>query len=142
MGRMVKPLRADAERNRRRLLDAAATCFAERGLDVSVAEIARRAGVGHGTAFRRFPTKEHLVCAVVIDRIEGLTALAGELLEAAAGDPLLEFMRRAIEMQLQDRALGESIGTSVLADPAIQQAHRELLDAIEQLVRRGQKAGQ
>src|SRR4051812_33152906 len=139
MGRMVKPLRADAERNRRRLLDAAAACFAERGLDVSVAEIARRAGVGHGTAFRRFPTKEHLVCAVVLDRIDALTALAGTL---EGEDALFAFMRGAIEMLIADRALGESIGTSVLADPGIQEAHRELLDAIEDLVRRGQEAGE
>src|SRR3954453_15005584 len=141
MATAAKPLRADAERNRRLLLDAAATCFAERGLDVSVAEIARRAGVGHGTAFRRFPTKDDLVCAVVVDRIEWLTALAGELLEAGGDDPLREFMHNAVELQLRDRGLGESIGTSVLTDPAFHQAHRELLDAIEQLVRRAQEAG-
>jgi AcrR family transcriptional regulator len=135
----AKPLRADAERNRRRLLDAAAACFAERGLDVSVDEIARRAGVGHGTAFRRFPTKEHLVCAVVLDRIEALTALAARL---EGEDALFEFMRGAIELLIADRALSESIGTSVLADPGIQEAHRELLDAIEALVRRGQEAGE
>jgi AcrR family transcriptional regulator len=139
----AKPLRADAERNRRLLLDAAAACFAERGLDVSVAEIARRAGVGHGTAFRRFPTKEHLVSAVVLDRIEAITALAGDLLEdGAVDDPLLEFMRRTIEMQVQDRGLGESIGTGVLADEGVQAAHSDLLTAIERLVRRAQERGQ
>src|SRR4051794_1997250 len=143
MGRMVKPLRADAERNRRRLLDAAAACFAERGLDVSVAEIARRAGVGHGTAFRRFPTKDHLMCAVVLDRIEGVTALALELADSSdVEDPLLEFMRRAIEMQVEDRALAEAFGSAVLADPAIQRAHGDLLSAIERLVRRAQESGQ
>ena len=135
----AKPLRADAERNRRLLLDAAAECFAERGTDVSVAEIARRAGVGHGTAFRRFPTKEHLVCAVVLDRVEAMTALATDL---EGDEAVFDFMRRAIELQMDDRALGEAFGSAVLADPAIQAAHRELLDAIERLVRRAQEAGQ
>ena len=139
----VKPLRADAERNRRLLLDAAAEAFAEHGLDVSVDEIARRAGVGHGTAFRRFPTKEHLVCAVVLDRMEEITALARELREAGGvADPVLEFMRRTIQLQVEDRALAESIGSGVLADPAIQVAHRELLREIERLVTRAQEAGQ
>ena len=141
MATAAKPLRADAERNRRRLLDAAAACFAERGLDVSVAEIARRAGVGHGTAFRRFPTKEHLVAAIVLDRLEAVTAQARELV-GADGDPLFEFMRTTVEMQVEDRALGEAIGSGVLTDPAVQTAHRELLDVIEELVRRGQAAGQ
>ena len=63
----VRPLRADAARNRARVLDAARTAFAEAGLDVGVEEIARRAGVGKGTLYRRFPTKEALVCAIFED---------------------------------------------------------------------------
>src|SRR5258708_36935827 len=74
MPESTKPLRADAERNRRLLLDAAAEAFAEHGLDVSVGEIARRAGVGQGTVFRRFPTKEHLIAAVVVDRMHQASA--------------------------------------------------------------------
>ena len=58
-------LRADAQRNLDRLLEAAAECFAEQGVDASVDEIARRAGVGHGTVFRRFPTKDALLAAVL-----------------------------------------------------------------------------
>jgi AcrR family transcriptional regulator len=139
----TKPLRADAERNRRLLLDAAAATFAERGLDVSVAEIARRAGVGHGTAFRRFPTKERLVCEVVADRIEALAAAAGELLERDdVDDPLLEFMRHAIELQVADRALAEGVGTGVLSDPGVSAAHADLMRIVDKLVRRGQEAGQ
>ena len=62
-------LRADAQRNLDRLLDVAGECFAEQGLDVSVDEIARRAGVGHGTVFRNFPSKDDLVIAVLNERI-------------------------------------------------------------------------
>ena len=65
-----RPLRADAARNRALLLAAAADEFAERGLDASVADIARRAGVGKGTVFRHFPTKDDLIAAIVLDRIE------------------------------------------------------------------------
>src|SRR4051812_47925924 len=138
----ARTLRADAERNRRRLLDPAAEAFAEQGLDVSVAEIARRAGVGHGTAFRRFPTKEHLVCAIVLDRIESLAAAARELAERDdVEDPLGRFMRLLVERQVGDRALADAMGASVLADPAVEAAHGELLAAAGELVRRGQAAG-
>src|SRR3954467_4896163 len=72
----LRPLRADAARNRARILDAARTAFAEAGLDVGVEEIARRAGVGKGTLYRRFPTKEALVRAIfddILDEVERIT---------------------------------------------------------------------
>ena len=62
-------MRADAQRNLDRLLEAAAECFSEKGVDVSVAEIARRAGVGQGTVFRRFPTKDALLAAVLLPQV-------------------------------------------------------------------------
>src|SRR4051812_30038144 len=75
------PLRADAERNRQRILDAAREVFADRGLDVTLDEIARHAGVGVGTAYRRFPNKEALVEALMVERIGELEQLARECLE-------------------------------------------------------------
>ena len=75
----TRPLRADAVRNRAALLAAAADEFAERGLDASVADIARRAGVGKGTVFRHFATKDDLIAAIVLDRVGELTT-AGERL--------------------------------------------------------------
>src|SRR5215469_9714592 len=85
--------RADAERNRRRLLDAAAQLFGERGLDVGVAEIAQRAGVGRGTLFRNFPTKQDLIAAIVVDQMNAAAARGRELLDAPdAGDALFEFL--------------------------------------------------
>ena len=62
---MSTQLRADAQRNLERVLNSAAALFAERGCDVSVDEIARQAGVGHATVFRRFSTKDALIAAVV-----------------------------------------------------------------------------
>ncbi|RIV39135.1 TetR/AcrR family transcriptional regulator [Micromonospora radicis] len=97
-----RPLRADAARNRAALLAAAEAEFAERGLEASVAEIARRAGIGKGTVFRHFPTKDDLLAAVVLDRVDGLTALASRL--STADDPgaaLLEFLDAAASRQQQ-----------------------------------------
>ena len=74
----VRPLRADAARNRARVLDAARTAFAEAGLDVGVEEIARRAGVGKGTLYRRFPTKEALVRAIFEDILEEIERIVAE----------------------------------------------------------------
>src|SRR4051812_27126806 len=62
-----RKLRRDAERNRKLLLDAAREVFAEHGLDASLDEIARRAGVGNATLYRRFPTRESLYAAVFAD---------------------------------------------------------------------------
>ena len=81
----TRPLRADAERNRRRILDAARETFAEHGLGVGVDTIARAAGVGVGTLYRRFPTKEDLLRAIIDDRIDSLSAELGEM--AAIDDP-------------------------------------------------------
>lgn len=83
--------RADAARNRESLLAAAAEEFAKRGLHASVADIASRAGLGKGTVFRHFPTKDDLIAAIVLDRIALLTA-EGERLSGAAdaGAALLE----------------------------------------------------
>jgi len=77
------PLRADAARNRGLVLDAAAAVFAEGGPDASTEEIARRAGVGVGTVFRHFPTKETLLGAVLEQMFEGLAEVARQGLDAS-----------------------------------------------------------
>jgi AcrR family transcriptional regulator len=98
----TRPLRADAARNRRLLLAAAADEFAERGLEASVADIARRAGVGKGTVFRHFATKDDLLAAIVIDRIDALNAVGERLLAAAdPGTALLEFLTAAAHQRQQ-----------------------------------------
>ena len=131
------PLRADAQRNLTRVLDAAAEAFAERGPDASVDEIARRAGVGHATVFRRFPTKNDLIAAVALDRIRGLTAEAQAALEnpdAAAG--FLAFMWRAAELHATSGRLHECFGTCIEKPE-----HTELTSLASQLVERAQAAG-
>ena len=102
-------MRADALRNLDRVLGAAEECFAERGVDVTVDEVARRAGVGHGTVFRRFPTKEALLDAVLGKELERLLLLAEAAL--AEDDPwtgFADFFRAAAEAHGRSRALVES----------------------------------
>jgi len=106
---MSKPKRADAARNRERVLDAARAVFAERGTDASVPEIADRAGVGVATIYRSFPTKRDLVVAIVLERFRAMKEFA----EAALGtdrDPWEAFatvLLSSARMQLQDRAFGQ-----------------------------------
>lgn len=81
-----RPLRADARRNRERLLRSAAVAFAERGTDASLEDVARHAGVGIGTLYRHFPTRDDLVAALIDDEVADLVTRADELL--GADDPL------------------------------------------------------
>jgi AcrR family transcriptional regulator len=138
----TKPLRADAERNRRLLLDAAAAAFAEHGLDVGVGEIARRAGVGRGTVFRRFPTKEHLIAAVVVDRMHQASARGRELLsDPDPGAAVFELLAAMVKAAKTDRALFEAVDDIFLANDDIRAAHDDLVDVLDQLLRRAQAAG-
>src|SRR5260370_15880205 len=99
-------LRADAQRNLDRLLEAAGECFAEQGVDVSVDEIARRAGVGHGTVFRRFPTKGALLAAVLEVQFRELAAAADAAAEADdAGAGVADFVRDGAHASARDSAL-------------------------------------
>jgi AcrR family transcriptional regulator len=99
----VRPLRADAARNRARVLDAARTAFAEAGIDVGVEEIARRAGVGKGTLYRRFPTKEALVCAIFEDILLEFERVSAEAMNGDdAGAAFVRFMNTAAVMQAEN----------------------------------------
>ena len=139
----TRPLRADAERNRKALLDAAAAVFAEHGLEASTAEIARRAGVGQGTVFRRFPTKDDLVAAIVVDRLVDITEGARALVANPPPEgAVLAFMAELASMHVRDRGLIEAVnGTRALADPAVHDAHGELMDVLEEVVKRDREAG-
>jgi AcrR family transcriptional regulator len=142
MAESTKPLRADAERNRRLLLDAAAAEFAEHGLDVGVGEIARRAGVGQGTVFRRFPTKEHLIAAVVVDRMHQASARGRQLLsDPDPGEALFELLTTLVAAARSERALFEAVAETFLANEDIRAAHTDLVDVLDQLLGRAQDAG-
>ncbi|MHB1468491.1 MAG: TetR/AcrR family transcriptional regulator [Solirubrobacteraceae bacterium] len=137
-----RPLRVDAERNLRRLFDVAREAFAEEGLGVSVDEIARRAGVGKGTVFRRFETKEQLIAAVIRDRLEEGTRVASALLaEPDAGVALREFMRLGAELQARDRGFFEAVAQTGLTDEQLHSAKAELIELTAALLGRAQEQG-
>jgi AcrR family transcriptional regulator len=101
-----KPLRADAERNRKRILDAAAELFAAKGLSVGLDEIAQHAGVGVGTAYRRFPDKRQRIEALFEERLDRLVELAERALAADdAWEGLTGFLEQATELQIHNRGL-------------------------------------
>jgi AcrR family transcriptional regulator len=127
-------LRADAQRNRDRVLEAASACFAEHGCDASVDEIARRAGVGHGTVFRRFPTKDVLIEAVLADELQRIVERGEEALtEPDAGAAFESFFLACAEAYGRNRALVERC--TELPKP------ERLKDVAETIVWRAQAAG-
>jgi AcrR family transcriptional regulator len=133
----VTRLRADAQRNLGRVLEAAAEAFAEHGPDVSVDEIARRAGVGHATVFRRFPTKDALIVAVLRDRLGELAALAREALaDDDPGAAFTGFVDALVAIYARDRGLYECFDRCQKEEEA-----QELDDLMRQIVTRAQEAG-
>src|SRR5689334_10519801 len=139
---MARTLRADAERNRRRLLDAAAELFAAKGLSVGLDEIARHAGVGVGTAYRRFPDKAELIQALFDDRVAQLLALAEAGL--ADEDPwrgFVGFLDGATELQANNRAMKELLLSEGRGAEVVARTRVLLAPLVERLVRRAQVSG-
>ncbi|MDA0567951.1 TetR/AcrR family transcriptional regulator [Streptomonospora sp. S1-112] len=137
-------LRADARRNRDLIIKAATSLFAERGLDVPMEDIARRAGVGVGTLYRRFPDRESLVTAIaestfqaVLERVR--TAVAEE---PDAWGALTRFLHHSLELRLSLRfSLSSPGGYSLLRSADSREASVGLADILAELVRRAQAEG-
>ncbi len=139
----VRPLRRDAERNRQRILKAASEAFNERGLEVSLDEIARYAGVGVGTVYRRFRTKEELVEALFMDRLDAVAAIADDAFEVA--DPwsgLVSFMERMAELMAGDLGLRQMLMFAAYGRDLVAIARQRNAPLVERLVQRAQAAGQ
>jgi AcrR family transcriptional regulator len=137
-----KPLRADAERNRRRILEAASEVFGERGLGATLDAVAERAGVGVGTVYRRFPDKEALVDALFEERIDEVRAIADEAARIPDGwDALTTFMERALEMHCHDRALKELVFSTAHGQDRVARARARIKPAVETLFERAQASG-
>jgi AcrR family transcriptional regulator len=137
-----RPLRRDAERNRQRILEAARELFAERGLGVSLDEIARHAGVGVGTVYRRFPDKEQLIDALFEARLGEILAAATDSL--AMSDPweaLAHFLERSLELQVEDRALKELLLGTSTAHARIERGRQQIQPVVEAVLDRAQQAG-
>jgi AcrR family transcriptional regulator len=139
------PLRADARRNREHIIGAARALFAARGTDVPMEEIARTAGVGVGTLYRRFPDRDSLIRAVSMDNFQRLRELARTIddEEPDPGVALRQLLRSTLELRL---ALTLSLASptaakSFLDSPTVAEIRTELLAIIGRLVHRAQAAG-
>ncbi|MFJ2374550.1 TetR/AcrR family transcriptional regulator [Streptomyces sp. NPDC087769] len=129
-------------RNRRLLLGAATAAFAERGVEVSMGEIAQRAGVAKGTVFRHFASKEDLLAAITLQMLDQLIHAADSLLEADdAAEALREFMTAGVEVLAADRAFCEVIGRPSLQHAEVREAIDRLCDAAEALTARAREQG-
>jgi len=139
-----RPLRADAARNRARVLEVAYETFAADGLSVPIDEIARRAGVGAGTVYRHFPAKEDLFRAVIADRIRGIVDEGRTLL--AGADPagaLFSFLRSMVlQWGAADRGLVDALaGAGIDVNTVVPEAEDEYLAVLGDLLRAAQQAG-
>ena len=139
-----RPMRADAQRNYTRLLNAASAAFLEHGADdVSLEEIARRAGVGIGTLYRHFPTRQALLEAVYRDQVELLDARAQELLQAESpGDALADWLRALMKFSSTKHTLTSALLATLGKDSELLSSCGKVIrDAAGALLARAQEAG-
>jgi AcrR family transcriptional regulator len=138
-----RPLRRDAERNRLLILGAARTVFAQRGLEASLDEVAREAGLGVGTVYRRFPNREALIEALFADGINTITRVVEESLAMPrAWDGLRRFMASMLELQCHDKGLRDVMLAHRGPDPAEDDLLRDRIKPpLYDLVQRAQREG-
>lgn len=142
-GAAGRPLRRDAERNRERILAAAAEVFTQRGLDVSLDEVARHAGVGVGTVYRRFADKEQLVETLFTERIDEIAAMAARALELP--DPwagLVSFLEQLATALSGDIGLRELLMFATYATDRVCYARQTFTPLVSALVDRAKASGQ
>lgn len=138
-----RPLRADAQRNRARILEVARETFTQEGLNVPVDLIAERAGVGVGTLYRHFPTKEALAGAILASRLETLIGEAEELERSPdPGEAFFGFLRLMAERSSADMALADAFAEAGYDVKSGHAGFKErLLEALDRMLRRAQEAG-
>jgi AcrR family transcriptional regulator len=135
--------RADGARNRQLLTEAAKTAFAEAGINVSLEEIARRAGVGIGTFYRHFPSREAVVEAVYRREVEQLAEAVPQLLETSApGEALHKWMHLFIDYIATKRLIAPSLGPPTGRSSTLYASSTELITgAMSTLVKRAAASG-
>lgn len=141
-GTAERPLRRDAERNRQRILHAAARVFTHRGLDATLDDVAREAGVGVGTVYRRFPDKESLIAELFADRVDAMVAVAENAY--AAPDPwqaLVSYLEYAAQTMASDVGLRQLMMFATYGRDQVAYAREKMRPVISKLVIRAQQAG-
>lgn len=140
---MTAPLRRDAERNRLLILDTARRLNAERGLGVSHDDIAKAAGVGVGTVYRRFPTRDELTTAMFADVLDAVAVRAREALEEGdAWSALRRFLGYVVDQQSQDRGLRQLLGGHAGPAGLAARAQEQIAPVVAELLRRAKDASQ
>jgi len=138
-----RPLRRDAERNRRRILQAAAEVFTQRGLDATLDDVARAAGVGVGTVYRRFPDKEALVADLFADRIDTMVEVAEEACAAPdAWQGLISFLEYAAQTMAADVGFRQLMMFATYGRDRVAYAREQMRPVVTKLVERAQAAGE
>jgi len=138
----ARGMRADAQRNRERIIAAAIEVFAESGLEASTAEIAHRAGVGEATLFRRFPSKGALIEAIVETQLDGALQIAADCLEDPdPGHGFERFLTEMVERSVADRGVLEATKNECIMNAGFDDRRKRFLDLAAALVRRAQRAG-
>src|SRR5919199_2089625 len=137
-----RSLRKDAAENRERLLAAASELFAEHGLDVTLNDIAHHAGVGVGTAYRRFANKEEVIDALFEQRLQEVAEVAQQSLDDPdAWNGLLTFLERALHMRHGDRGLDEIMNNRLLGDVRVTEVRDRIAPIITELVEKAKQQG-
>jgi AcrR family transcriptional regulator len=136
------PLRADAARNREAIVEAARAVFAEQGLDAPLDDIAKRAGTGNATLYRRFPTRADLIAAVFAERMaEHLAAVEAALTDPDPWNGFAGYIRAATGMQARDRGIADLVTMDLSVAPDIERLRAQAFAGLVQLVERAQAAG-
>jgi AcrR family transcriptional regulator len=136
-------LRSDARRNRDRIVAAAQDAFAEHGLDCGVELIARRAGVGMGTLYRRFPTKEQLVLAIFEQRLDALApAMQAALAREDGWAGFTELLQAGVAAQAGDQGFMQMVAERLGPDAIPEEVRARFLSPLETLLERARAAGQ
>jgi AcrR family transcriptional regulator len=135
-------LRADAARNRQAIVEAARSVFAEQGLHAPLDEIAKRAGTGNATLYRRFPTRGDLVEAVFVDRMaEHLAAVESALADEDPWEGFASYVRAVGAMQARDRGIADLVTMDVSTAPEVERLRSEAFDGLVRLVDRAHASG-
>lgn len=138
----ARPLRRDAEKNRQRIMAAAREVFAQRGYDATLDDVARHAGLGVGTVYRRFPNKAALIDALFGESFQRVV----DLVETALADPdpwagFAGFMTATAELQVADRGLRDLMLSGSAGPARVGQMRERVKPLLDELVRRAQEQG-
>src|SRR5215204_949326 len=140
--RADRPLRADAERNRQRIIEVARAVFAERGLDAPLDAIAERAGVGQATLYRRFPRREDPVVACFAPKLAEYADAVEEALRAPdAWAGFCAFLERICGMQAADQGVQDVLTTTFPTAPEVEAQRVHAFERLTELIRRSQVQG-